>query len=670
MYAGIKEYKLAWAVIQPIKPYSGQEAVDKAGKNFLDILFATSQVLKAILSAQESPSECLKIVSGINFKVIPKNMLKISIFLEFCEVGIAISSIKDLATNFIDDLVAFVKITPQSLRKLIGIASKLGVKMEQEGMSVESIDLYLLQNKPLTKILNIQAKAEFFLSKKDYGKAVELATTALELIKHEKFEDDYPESHINIILGDACFNKGDKDKARTAYKNAVAKKPLSEDESFNNAWANYRMGLLESDPKEALKYFEISSEIFKATGHNDYYAKSLGEIAVTWAQQSRYFEFAQIVEKICRGFYIDKQDFYGVACAVCMGQLVSLSAELKKEPIKNEEKGIIFPALSRGIHDKALSILQPKAGIFAAFYAVSEFYKLIGCEEDARRVLQLVFDREVISNAFFDANAFLLTTASLTKYLLTKGSREELKNYWIKVQRYDSQVLQAEDCNAKTRPQLAKYIFSSFEECISNVEMSRRDLILGSMEDAINILLREQDRIWWVAELARWRFVLAKRDRASKAGVKDYCLEAYKYGNQGSNFEGVTDAGWYLAFELFTFFTEDEVYQIHSRLAEIFAMQNASVESVYQPFGSNLYAVWKNFPKRIVIKNEKLSQLITTVTLLEEAGFAREGAALIMVIVLFKNEDIKVDISNIIEELKKKNLIERVPKSTREKYGF
>ncbi|GAI04566.1 unnamed protein product, partial [marine sediment metagenome] len=136
----------------------------------------------------------------------------------------------------------------------------------------------------------------------------------------------------NIFLqlqSDVYYKLKDDKNAQNSYLKYL--EGLGDDtETFDYAWANYRLGLLSKDPAEAEEYFRKSSPIFDLLGYQDLCARSEGERGVALVQLDRPSEFVRVAEWMCRRYYLRNKSNFGPAVTMVMRQLTRLICNLER----------------------------------------------------------------------------------------------------------------------------------------------------------------------------------------------------------------------------------------------------------------------------------------------------------------------------------------------------
>lgn len=669
-YTYIKEHKKAVDVLSKIKaPPTGYK--DKTLEGQLILINEVAKISKMTLIALEDPVESVKILSDINLdkikRFLPIDELPISDLLKDL---ISQVPIKDIPRDILENILNSVNVNDGIVvANFLAIVLHLGVRAEREKISLEEVIALLPSRGPIAEILNTAFKAQYSVEKQE-PKSIEFTRQAITLCQKNQLWSKPVKNILLQLQSDVYYKLEDDKNAQNSYLKYL--EGLGDDtETFDYAWANYRLGLLSKDPAKAEKYFRESSPVFDLLGYEDLCARSEGERGVALVQLDRPSEFVRVAEWMCRRYHLRKKSNCGPAVIVIMGQLTRLIYNLENEPVPDED-GKICPKFERGFYARVLDTARPQGGGLAAFHSLAESYALVGSRDRKVKCLRTALSFQAKTQ--LDKSCLLLVIRHSLDEMIPAGDKKEIEKLIIRGIFID--IHQIHLSRTQNPKDFVSYcIFSKLDNVITEMNDLQKLMFINVLDEVQKTLVgsNHEDADWWLAEICLRRARIGETYYRMKNPKYYLWKKTYDCGIEASNKEVIVQAAHYLGF----------VYREYSSsiksLADIQFCMLKSISPHEESFariedlGQNLFQLWR----RIEFRQLSISDLSAKQALLEGARIiddsrvSTDNAGPIMILLLASVYKFKGEATNwAVDKVKRMNIECEIPKNLREKISL
>ena len=669
-HAHIKEYKKTVDVLNKIKVLpTGYK--NKTLEGQLMLINEVAKIYKTILVAREDPVESVKILSEINLdkikRFLPIDELPISDLLKGL---ISQVPIKDIPRDILENILNSVNVNDGIVvANLLAIALHLGVKAEREKISLEEVIVLLPSRGPIAEILNTALKAQYYVEKQE-PKSIKFTRQAITLCRKNQLWSGPVKNILLRLQSDVYYKLKDDKNAQNSYLKYL--EGLGDDtETFDYAWANYRLGLLSKDPAEAEKYFRKSSPIFDLLSYQDLCARSEGERGIALVQLDRPSEFVRVAEWMCRRYYLRNRSNFGPAVTMVMGQLTRLICNLENKPVPDRDEKI-YPEFERGFYTRVLDIAKPQGGGTLAFDSLARSYALLGNRNRKVKCLRTALSFQAKTQ--LEKKCVPLVIHDLLDEIIPAGDKKEIEKLIIRGIFID--IHQIDPSRMKDPKGFLSYcIFSKLDNVITEINDLQKIMFINLLDEVQKTVLgsNHKDADWWLAGVCLRRARIGENYYRTKN--KKYFLwkKAYDCGINANNKEVIVQTGHYLGF------VYCEYYSSIKSLADIQFSMLKSVLSQKEGFsgieslGQNLFQLWRRIrSRRLSISDLSAKQaLLDGARVIDDSGVSADNAGPIMILLLASVYRFKGDATKwAVDKVKKMNIESEIPKNLKEKISL
>lgn len=669
-YTYIKEHKKAVDVLSKIKaPPTGYK--DKTLEGQLILLNEVAKISKMTLIALEDPVKSLKILSEINLdkikEFIPINKLRISDLLKDL---ISQVLIKDIPRDILENILNSVNVNDEIVvANFLAIALHLGVKAEREKISLEEVNALLPSRGPIAEILNTALKAQYYVEKQE-PKSIKFTRQAITLCRKNQLWSGPVKNIFLQLQSDVYYKLKDDKNAQNSYLKYL--EGLGDDtETFDYAWANYRLGLLSKDPAEAEEYFRKSSPIFDLLGYQDLCARSEGERGVALVQLDRPSEFVRVAEWMCRRYYLRNKSNFGPAVTMVMRQLTRLICNLENRPVPDRDEKI-YPEFERGFYTRVLDIAKPQGGGTLAFDSLARSYALVGNRDRKVKCLHTALSFQAKTQ--LEKKCVPLVIRDLLDEIIPAGDKKEIEKLIIRGIFID--IRQIDPSRMKDPKGFLSYcIFSKLDNVITEMDDLQKIMFINLLDEVQKTLLgsNHKDVDWWLAGTCLRRARIGENYYRTKNEKYFLWKKAYDCGINADNKEVILSAGHYLGF------VYCEYYSSIKSLTDIQFSMLKSISSQEEGFaamenlGQNLFQLWRRIKfQRLSISDLSAKQaLIEGARIIDDSRVSTDNTGPIMILLLASVYEFKGDATNwAVDIVKRMDIESRIPKNLREKISL
>ncbi len=669
-YIYIKEHKKAVDVLSKIKaPPTGYKDKTIEGQSIL--LNEVAKISKMTLVAPEDPVESLKILSDINLDTIkrflPIDKLSISDLLKDLVSQVPI---KDIPRDILESILNSVNISDGIVvANFLAIALHLGLRAEREKINLEEVIALLPSREPIAEILNTALKAQYYVGKEE-PKSIELTRQAITSCRKNQLWSKPVRNILLQLQSDVYYKLSDDKNAQNSYLEYL--EDLGDDtETFDYAWANYRLGLLSKDPAKAERYFRESSPIFDLLGYKNLCARSEGERAAALVQLDGSSGFVRIAEWMCRRYYLRNESDFGPAVVVIMGQLTRLLCSLENEPIPGRA-GKIYPKFERGFYTRVLDIAKPQTGGTVVFDSLARSYALLGNRDRKVKCLRTALSFEAKTR--LGKNCVPLAIRDLLDEIIPAGDKKEIEKLIIRGIFID--VHQINLSRTQNPKDFVSYcIFSKLDNVITEMNDLLKLMFINVLDEVQKTLVgsNHEDADWWLAEICLRRARIGEAYYRMKNPKYYLWKKTYDCGIEASNKEVIVQAAHYLGF----------VYREYSSSIRSLAdIQFSMLKSIpvheesfarIEDLGQNLFQLWRRTEFRRLSTSDLSAKqaLLDGARIIDDSGVSANDAGPIMILLLASIYGFKGDATDwAVDRVKRMNIESEIPKDLREKMSL
>lgn len=666
-HAHIKEDKKAVDVLNKIKGLpSGCK--DKALESQLMLINEVAKIHKMTLVALEDPVESIKVLSDINLDAIkeflPVDELPITDLLKDL---ISQVPIKNIPGDILENILNFVNINDGIVvANLLAIALHLGVKAEREKLSFEEVIALLPSRGPIAEILNTAFKAQYYVEKQE-PKSIELTRLAITLCRKNQLWSKPVKNILLQLQSDVYYKLNDDKNAQNSYLEYL--EGLGDNtETFDYAWANYRLGLLSKDPVKAERYFRKSSPIFDLLGYKDLCARSEGERATALVQLDRTSGFVRIAEWMCRRYYLRNESNFGPAVVVIMGQLTRLICNLENKSVPDTGEKT-YPKFERGFYTRVLDIAKPQTGGTVVFDSLARSYALLGNRDRKVKCLRMALSFQ--AKIQLEKNCVPLVIRDLLDEIIPAGDRKEIEKLIIRGIFID--VHQINLSRTQNPKDFVSYcIFSKLDNVITEMNDLQQQEFLDLLDDVEKTLIdsNHKDADWWLAEIYLRKAKIGEIYYRTKNERYFLWKKAYDCGINANNKEVIIQTGHYLGFVYCDYCSSmKSLADIQFNIVKSIPSQKGGFARL-ESLGQNLFQLWRRIGfRRLSISDLSAKQaLFDSAKIIDNSGVSADNAGPIMILLLSGVYKFKGDATNwAVDKIKGMNIESEVPKDLRDK---
>ena len=443
---------------------------------------------------------------------------------------------------------------------------------------------------PLWSLFEKIAVAEFALNSKKASDCVKITDELIQLVASVGTHSDRLQARIYLTRGDAYYRMPNYDAAFDAY-NRVSELLVNSAESFEFAWANYRMGLCANDDSRAIEYLNVSSRLFGNMGYDNLKGHSEAEKAALFYKLGRLEEAVKIVDELAEGYYVKKINKYAPVVTVGLAALTRLQYELRGEPCE-AKLGYVLPKFERRMFSDISDQAKPEAGVCSAYFILGQVYKLLGAKELYEKALNNIIANEPITTEEKGARA--ASGLELLCVIAGKGAEDTIKEVIGKI---FTEFIEIRLPSGKLVLQL---MFEVLEASLKLGELSKDNYgkVLSILDHSVDTI-RGIDPRWWRAEIYK-----------RKAGIdgitadNDYdpalLVRAMVYALESDNYDVLRDVGHQLGFKHYHGATSIEhLARIH--LAVLLGLTNDGGDITrLETLGTNIINLWSKIRYRSI----------------------------------------------------------------------
>jgi len=665
-YAQIEDYEKACKSLQKIEPLS-KEIKDEKLKIILSVINEAAKIYRMFLVAKDDPLKSVRILSEIDLveiqKYLPHGAMQIR---KFFEALLSVVSIKQIPRDLLRRIIDYTDLNnKKAVANLMRIALNLGVKADNEKMNPDEVISLFPSDSFISELLQLTFNAQYALQKDNSEVAINFIDQAIALCKKQQLWDIPVENVISQLKGDACYKLG-KPEAKNFYLRCI--ECLGDQiDSFDYAWANYRLGLLSENPKDAEEYFKNSSKTFELLGYDGLLARSEGERGISLVQLERPLEFVRIVEWMCRRYFLRNRAKFAPSITMAMAQLPRLICDIKGESTFKEGSRI-YPKFERGVYARVLEIAKPQAGGTVAFYSLSRAYSLL--KKFDRKIKCLRTALSFNPNSQIEKNSVPLIIHELLDEIIPHGEEKEIEELMVK-----GISLNPNDLNLHhgrdSKEFLSFCIFSKLDSVIINMNNGQRHKflnILGKiLKDISDIENIHSD--WWLAAVW-WRKARIGENYYHNKSEKYYVWkQAYDYGVISNNVEVIIHAGHTIGFFYCENYSIKSLADIHFNIVKSIPVQKEGSNRI-EKIGQDLFRLWSKLDFRRLSEHDLDAKraLMDGAKILNNSGMPVEEAGPIMILLLFSIYQVTGEaVDWATEKVKALAIEEKIPRDIKER---
>ncbi|MBF0216127.1 MAG: hypothetical protein HQL30_03920 [Candidatus Omnitrophica bacterium] len=616
------------------------------------LIAAIIKIQKMICVIQKDPLGGIKLLDEIDFEALGKETNKSFFPIDSLFAGVVpILPLQVITRNLIGKVFQYSDLANENTRRnLIAVGLDIAVKAKLENISQDVVLSLFPADGILPQLVKLLVETQFLLENHS-EEACEKIAAAEDFARKNNLWGTTTEYQISQLKGDVFYYCRRYSAAKEAYlKNleGVIKK-----DDFSYGWANFRLGLLSSDPVEAREYFKEASMCYRllSPAYEEYYAKSEGERALTFVQTKQYKEFVRIVEWILRRYYIRNKHLFAPTVVIAMAQLTRLKHDIENKPLQ-EESTIVYPKFERGVYARVLSEAVPNinAGM-AAFYTLGMVQGLLGGNHRWEKNLRTALRLKTPDDERYEGIKILVIKDFIP--LLFNSSRD------VEIAEVISKsIIEPSIKTLKSKRFLAYSLFEIFDTVAKAQQTSgcqRAVKILETIEAELwefkNLILSDECLSWWISELYSRKIKLSAKTISAKDLFR--LLEyTYQECKKGLNYTALVEVGHSLGFVYYDYvFTRRELAEIHLEIMRTFSEHDKELELSFsspaepydklkyiQTFGLNLNIVWGNllFRRNAEYDETIKKYLVDGARLLKRNSFSREEISMFMILLLSK----------------------------------
>ena len=286
---------------------------------------------------------------------------------DFFDLGadlFAMIPIQDVPEPLIRKLVTVTNVhDDKKVSKLMSIASKVGLAVAKNSEPIEKINSLLNGESALYSLVLKMAETEYLLDKGDTPSSLSRLTEAQDIMLKAKISGPLSNGRLLQLKADTFYLQDSKDSAKKCYQDHLAL--IDDVGSFDYAWTQYRLGLLEEDWSISERRLSEASKAFASSKLINILARCEGERAIALVKLGRKEEFARIVEWMGTEYYTNGAQEFGPVVTIGLAHLTRLVDEKTGTPPSPSEGGLILPEFEKGVYAGVLDVARPKGGEIA-----------------------------------------------------------------------------------------------------------------------------------------------------------------------------------------------------------------------------------------------------------------------------------------------------------------
>lgn len=673
LYAKICENKKAFELFDKIVKYSGVCSDEKIADH-LEFIANSAEMYKTTFIAPYEPERAVTILSEVDIVTVKEypfigNKLNDMIAELISNKSVSIRNIpKILFTN----LISITKSDDETaMGTLIRAALHLGVKAHLEDLNVEEATNLIPADSSMYEILKLIIECEFFLEKKDFRKTLNLVENIINLCKEQNIWGNTMEGVIRQVEGDTYYGLRENNRARTSYQRSL--ECIDADTvSFENAWANYKLGLLSDNPTEAEKYFKKSSDVFKVMHFDNLFSRSEGERGVALLQLHKPLEFMEIANSLLSEYYIEEQTKYAPVVTILLSHLGRLKYELTESPMpeipQSGSEEMITADFERGVYAGVLDIAKPQLSGLSVYYWLGKCYALLENFRLATGAFQIALSFDIKDS--FDTTAVPLIVRESLNVLIPKGDLIEIKKLMIVGLSIETDYVDVSP-GSDPRGFISFCIFSKLDSVIPTMtEDQKKEYI--KLLDAVGEEIGNTSIVhknWFLAEIQLRKARIGENIFERRSQKQTLWQNSYNSGIRAKNNNVILASGHYIAFIYYENSPMKSLAEIQFNILNAITWSKGNQEGLIK-LGHNLFNFWRKIDwRRLSVGDLKAKvTLLESAKILEKESIPAEHAALIMVLLLaglynLENDKTK-SITDKITELK---IESKIPEEVKKK---
>jgi hypothetical protein len=286
-YSHLKEHKKAANVLAQFKLPEKLDGSDEIGSELRTIseaieLFKIMELCLAgeyIAAAKELVTINIDVVTTLYDKLRSgSNDLELPL-PDLFDLGadlLTIIPIQDVPEPLIRKLGTVTNVhDDKRVSKLVSIASKLGLAVAKNGEPIERIIALFNGESALYSLLRKMAEADYLLEKGDIPSTLSRLIEAQDMMLKAKTSGPLSKGRLLQVKADTLYLQDSKDSAKECYEQHLAL--IVDLRSFDYAWTQYRLGVLEEDWGISEQRLSEASKVFALSKLRDMLARSEGE---------------------------------------------------------------------------------------------------------------------------------------------------------------------------------------------------------------------------------------------------------------------------------------------------------------------------------------------------------------------------------------------------------
>lgn len=545
--------------------------------------------------------EALKFLNELDIESFLDIFRNRTLELSFLHLLVLESSLDTFPKDFFNRLINEVKVNEEEpLRELTYSYCNLGLVAYRE-KNLATLEKIVEPNNlgiNLQSIFSKIAMAQYYLESGEVPKCLNLISEIFALDKKLKINSRKHSIRIFQMQGDAFFILKKYKKAFLSYKKCQGL-INDEDDSFDFAWTNYRLGLSTENNKEAITFFEKASESFNKIGELDLKARSLGEKAISLYKNGNVSHAIDLLVSLVDDYFVNGILPYGPAVTVSLAMLPRIISNLKGIPFEDEKNSkLINPKLEKRVFAGILNEAKPMAGRPSAYCIISNVYNLLGNKKNQKKYLEIAFKGEELIDE--DKSGKILAGVQLYGLVLEEKQFESAF-YIIKTLMSLQYIYDLKDREKKAGLILGmldyllkegKILYSNYLNAIEEVEKSINSY--GAIQET---------RYWWLAAIYK-RKAGIDGVTAENAYNYDFLQQAYEFARISKNYNVLLDTSHQLGFKFISKVASIQKL-IEYQLGTVLAICNNPIDDLsrLERVGYNL-KVWSKLTYKSVRASE------------------------------------------------------------------
>lgn len=548
------------------------------------------------LTMMKKYSVGLKIVNDVDTALIFSSNSKQSIDpLEIINTMLVRAELSDFPQQFFARLVNIIDLKRHKkvLALLFSCFQTLGLKMSKFDRKKKENYIGAIEKdvnnklwKLLIKLVDAQFEVETDNSLECIRKTDQIIVEFDKIVRDSKII----KSRLFSLKADAYLKCGDDANAEKNYNEAIqilyADKNL---DRFSYAISNYNLGLSAKNNDVAFDAFSKASKYFEKLGYYNLKARADGERAVIHYQKKEYKETVKLIEDIVEKYYFESMPEYAPAATIGLALLTRLRHELSNNTLPGKEEE--YPKPERKVFERIVDFAKPHPSINAAYYTISEIYRLIDDKKNQLRTLEE--SMKFLSRTSIDSKSAILVLDALIEIYMESDRFDDITaNIRVFLENYP------EFNNVGVETSSVRIILFKVDSLVNKFSLSdfTYQKLVNCVEDAVKGLNLENEE-HALAEIYKRKAIINVTNTE-----KDYdgnmLRKAWEHSIDGKNYEVLLEVGQLIGFKYFNNIrSKKELGEIHLSIVLAICNSNEKPEKIKENLyimGKNIFVMWSS----------------------------------------------------------------------------